>query len=165
MWMLPVALLLLATTLCRGEKPGPVAGPPSVAEVEAVTEPRPVAEPKPVADMAEPGPITEGQAIAEIEKLGGKVTVVGTRSPRILVTLSKRTDDTEERFGLRYLKGLSRIDMLSLVGTHITDADLQHLKGLTDLKELWFIYTQVTDSGLEHLRGLTNLRELWLDGT
>jgi hypothetical protein len=63
-------------------------------------------------------------AIAEIEKLGGKVSL----------------DESGE------------VIKVSLFGTQITDAGLEHLKGLTSLKSLNVRGTGVTDAGLSEFK-------------
>ena len=63
------------------------------------------------------------------------------------------------------LKGLTKLEVLDLANTKITDAGLVHLKGLTKLEGLNLWGTQVTDAGLEHLKGFSNLEEVYLSGT
>ena len=79
--------------------------------------------------------LTQEQAIAEIEKLGGKVTI------------DEKSPD----------KPVIRVDFSR---TEVTDDGLEHLIGLTNLQTLILNDTKVTDKGLEHLEGLTNLE--WL---
>ena len=79
----------------------------------------------------------QAAAIAEIKKLGGRVT------------LNKSGDVIEVR----------------LDGFNITDAALEHLKGLTSLNTLDLHHTKITDAGLEQLKGLTSLKDLNLMGT
>src|SRR5262249_15460346 len=64
--------------------------------------------------------------------------------------------------GLEHLKGLTGLQYLSLTNTGITDAGLEHLEGLTELQSLFLKNTSISDAGLEHLKGLTGLRQLWL---
>jgi Leucine-rich repeat (LRR) protein len=66
---------------------------------------------------------------------------------------------------LVHLKGLTKLESLSLNGTVITDAGLVHLKGLTNLQTLDLSGTAITDAGLVHLKGLTKLQTLNLYGT
>jgi hypothetical protein len=42
---------------------------------------------------------------------------------------------------------------------------LVHLKGLTKLEAVSLAETKITDAGLIHLRGLANLQQLYLDRT
>ena len=64
-----------------------------------------------------------------------------------------------------YLTRLTKLEVLLLADTQITDAGLEHLKGLSNLETLYLIRAQITDAGLEHLEGITNLKELYLYGT
>ncbi len=91
-------------------------------------------------------------AVEEIEKLGGQV---GSSQP-------------SERASLRGLLGddlFRQVDLVTLIATPVTDADLEHLKGLSQLQWLNLGSTQVTDAGLAHIAGLTQLRELYLQST
>jgi hypothetical protein len=81
-------------------------------------------------------------AIAEIEKLGGKLTVGGS--------------------GIGPGMDVFSVDLSS---SKVTDAGLVHVKGFAQLQSLDLMQTQVTDAGLEHLNGLTQLRSLNLRGT
>ena len=60
---------------------------------------------------------------------------------------------------------LRRLDILSLDGTTVTDADLAALKDLADLRYLVLSDTNITDAGLVHLAGLLNLATLHVGGT
>ena len=73
-------------------------------------------------------------------------------------------DITDEQLAEK-LKGLTKLEELSLGYTKITDAGLVHLKGLTNLEWLFLEDTQITDAGLVHLKGLTNLKHLSLWNT
>jgi len=107
--------------------------------------------------------LTQQLAIAEINKLGGRINVDEKSSDKsvVLVDLNgpKVTDAT-----LMHLKELTKLRMLGLSRTKITDAGLVHLKGLTKLEALGLRYNNVTDAGLVHLKGLTQLRLLALLG-
>ena len=65
----------------------------------------------------------------------------------------------------RYLNGLTRLEMLHLTDTQISDAALARLSKLTRLTILSLDNTPVTDAGLVHVQGLTNLEGLYLKGT
>ncbi len=108
--------------------------------------------------------IGQAKTIAEIEKLGGKVTVDENspdRSVKSVDLAGSRVTDA----GLEHLiKGLTHLQSLSLMDTQVTDAGLVHLKGLTKLRSL-FLWTNVTDAGLVHLKGLTHLEHLGLHET
>jgi hypothetical protein len=131
-------------------------------------------------------PDDQAKAIAEIEKLGGKVVadevhpgqvwvwfegnkvtdaglahVKDLRQLRTLVLDGSSVTDA----GLANLEGLTTLRWLALNKTHITDAGLVHLKGLIQLEDLELAHTPVTDAGLPHLKALTHLRSLGLEGT
>ena len=129
----------------------------------------------------------EAIAIAEIKKLGGKITrdEKSPGKPVISVDLqgTKVTDawlanlkgltklkslvlcHTAVDTGLEHLKGLTTLESLDLWNTAVTDKGLEHLKGLTQLQSLNLGVNKVTDKGLEHLKGLTQLQSLNLFGT
>lgn len=67
--------------------------------------------------------------------------------------------------GLRHVKDLRRLELLSLADTQVTDAGLVHLARLTKLVHLSLCGTRITDRGLEHLKGLHRLHSLSLDDT
>lgn len=106
----------------------------------------------------------QAKAIAEIKRLGGKVTIDETSpgGPTIGVDLS-RTKVTDT--ALENLKRLRGLRSLELKDTKVTDAGLKHLAGLIELRYLNLAGTKITDAGLKHLQGLTNLRDLNLSGT
>jgi beta-lactamase regulating signal transducer with metallopeptidase domain len=111
---------------------------------------------------AEPKDGTEqAKAIAEIEKLGGKV-IVDEKSPDKPVPLIDLRETKVTDAGLEHLKGFSQLQYLFLGHTDVTDAGLEHLKGLSQLQMLDLSGTKVTDAGLEHLKGLTQLQTLFL---
>ena len=66
----------------------------------------------------------QARTIAEIEKLGGKVTVKENGADK-------------------------RVIEVNLAKTKVTDAGLEHLKGLTQLQSLNLVYANVTDTGQE----------------
>jgi hypothetical protein len=106
----------------------------------------------------------QAKAIAELEKLGGKVTI-DDRSPDKPVIDVELTGTEVTDAGLEHLKGLTTLQMLDLSGTEVTDAGLEHLKGLAKLRTLDLAVTKVTDAGLVHLKGLTELQSLDVGGT
>lgn len=79
-----------------------------------------------------------------------------------------RTDYSLEL--LKHLRGLTKLEYLSLNGPQITDEVLAHLSGLKRLNRLnlgiarvsdaGFSSTNITGAGLVHLRHLTQLRDL-----
>jgi hypothetical protein len=102
------------------------------------------------------------KAVAEIEKLGGKV-IVEEKSQAVIGVSLRKTDVTDA--GLVHLKGLTNLEELDLERTNVTDAGLEHLQGLTKLQWLGLAGTKVTDAGLERLRGLAKLQWLGLAET
>ena len=106
----------------------------------------------------------EGQAISEIQKLGGYTTRY-ERAPEFRVTSvefvstfkvidgkavldeKKITDE-----GLVHLKALTHLQTLDLGSTKVTDVGLEHLKGLSSLETLNIQNTQVTDEGVKTLQ-------------
>jgi len=68
-----------------------------------------------------------------------------------------------EKLGVKIRKDdEGNIVSLNFNSTKIADADLVHLKGLAKLQNLTLSYTKITDAGLVHLRGLANLEVLTL---
>ncbi len=107
----------------------------------------------PILDWGAEPNADQAKAIAEIEKLGGKVTVdeKSPGKPVIGVDLefTKVTDA-----GLARIKDLPQLQSLNLSGTKVTDVGLEHLKGLTRLQTLYLWGTHVTDAEMEHLKGV-----------
>ena len=104
---------------------------------------------------------TPPEVVAAIKELGGKATVDKNKAVvRVNFYGTKVTDA-----GLVHLKGLTKLEFLSLSNTPVTDAGLKHLKELTKLQYLSLSNTKVTDAGLAHLKGLNNLTGLLLAGT
>jgi len=97
--------------------------------------------------------VDEAKAIAEIEKLFGRVKV-DEKSPGKPVTEvfffvgADATDAT-----LVHLKGFTHLKKLHLWKTKVTDAGLVNLKELTQLEVLVLMGCKITGSGFEHLKG------------
>lgn len=66
---------------------------------------------------------------------------------------------------LRYLQGMTGLQLLDLTATRVTDAGLIHLLGLERLETLTLWDTAVTDGGLDLIGRLPNLRQLGLGNT
>jgi hypothetical protein len=81
-----------------------------------------------------------------------------------LVLLDLRDTRISDR-GLAHLRRLNRLRVLILTGTEVSDKGLAELQDMPQLAALCLEETNVTDEGLRHLRGLTNLRWLDLGGT
>jgi len=142
-------------------------------------------KPSPAQGVTAESNTDEAIAIAEIVKLGGKVTFDEKSPGRPVISVDlnnvKMTDAGLEPFqgltnlqfldlshtevtdaGLKHLQGLTKLQALGLVETKVTNAGLAHLKGMTQLKSLNLMSTKITDSGLENLKGLVELRFLCL---
>ncbi len=101
----------------------------------------------------------EAKAIAEIEKLGGKVETNKTGKV-VDVNLSNATRLQDK--DLAFLKDLPTIRTLNLYHTPTSDQGLAHLKNLREIRVLDIRNTAVTDRGFKHLEGLSELRTLYL---
>ncbi len=114
------------------------------------------------APAQEASPKTQEDAVAAIEKFGGRVTLDAKSGEVASVRLfGKKVTDA----GMENLTGMTSLTDLSLRDTQITDAGLEHLKGMTSLETLRLAGTQITDAGLEHLKGMTSLNQLSLNDT
>lgn len=104
------------------------------------------------------------KAIAEIQKLGGKVDRDEKAEGKPVTVVNFGTTQVGDE-ALANLKGFTKLQKLTLNGTKITDAGLEQLKGLESLKKLYLVDTKVSDAGLAHLKELKNLEILSLVGT
>lgn len=104
------------------------------------------------------------KAIAEIQKLGGKVDRDDKAEGKPVTVVNFGTTQVGDE-ALANLKGFAKLQKLTLNGTKITDAGLEQLKGLEGLKKLYLVDTKVTDTGLAHLKELKSLEILSLVGT
>lgn len=106
----------------------------------------------------------QAKAIAEIEKLGGRVAVDEKSPGKPVISVGLSFTETTDA-GLVNLKGFTRLQELYLWDTKITDAGLENIKGLTQLQKLVLANTEVTDAGMVNLKGLTKLQWLQLAKT
>jgi hypothetical protein len=113
---------------------------------------------------AQDGKTAQENAIAAIEKSGGRVLRDRSAPQPVVISVDLRETDITDA-DLASLSALSSVQELYLTGTPITDAGLVRLKGLAQLRKLTLGFTKVTDAGLVHLKGLTRLRVLGLQGT
>ena len=106
----------------------------------------------------------DAQAIQQIRQLGGQVLELAQNDSRLDVAfhLSDRKLQDDQ---LAVIAPLSRLAILNLRGTEITDAGLVHLAGLKGLLRLHLEKTKITNAGLKHLAGLEQLEYLNLYGT
>jgi hypothetical protein len=109
-------------------------------------------------------PEGQKQAVAAIEKIGGKVEFDPNDPARPAVRV--RLNDTRVTDkDLGHLRALTALRRLDLHRTAVTDEGLRHLQGLTKLNRLYLTGTRVSDKGLVHLTGLTELEYLHLGRT
>jgi len=102
------------------------------------------------ARAAEPNP-QAAKAVAEIEKLGGRVTIDENSPDKPVIGVDlEHTRVTDA--GLEHLKGLSKLQTLDLQGTSVTDAGLEHLRGLTKLRSLFLYGTKTSGAGAKRLQ-------------
>jgi hypothetical protein len=104
------------------------------------------------------------EAVAHIERLGGRVGIDGEApdQPVWMVDLSEIqvTDAT-----LTLLRAFPKLEVLQLHATGLQDAQLARIGALTTLRDLSLSDTKITDQGLRHLQGLKRLEHLSLHGT
>jgi hypothetical protein len=72
----------------------------------------------------------QGKVVTELEKRGAQVFRDETQPDRPVISVDLHEREFDDA-GLSSLKGLTRLQSLSLDGTRITDAGLANLKGLT----------------------------------
>lgn len=83
----------------------------------------------------------------------------------ISTVILNQTDQALPPELLAEIGSLRGLESLWLLGSQITDDDLEKLKPMTHLTGLYIGYCPVTDKGVEHLNGLTNLKWLFLSKT
>ena len=88
-------------------------------------------------------------AIAEIQRLGGKVTF-DDNAPGQPIYAVNFYDTRIGDEALKCVKGLTELKVLILAHTQVTDDGLTQIEGLTQLRILLLCDTMVTDPGLEH---------------
>jgi internalin A len=103
----------------------------------------------------------QAKAVAEIQKLGGKVTM-DEKNPDKPITSVYLAKSKVSDAGLERLERLTRLQSLILSNTNVTDTGLVHLKGLTQLQTLHLSGTKITDAGLVNIQGLANLQNLFM---
>jgi hypothetical protein len=107
--------------------------------------------------------LTQNQAVARIQKLGGGVHVLEQQLGKPVAGVWSLNRFTDRDVPL--LRGLATLIVLDLSGSKVTDKGLVHLKELTSLEHLDLRDTPVTDKGLRTLKRLTALRLLDLTNT
>ena len=92
----------------------------------------------------------EAEAIALVERLGGKITPDHQRSGKPIVEVAlggtKITDGELARLAV-----FTELRTLSLFDTSVGDDGLRHLASLASLQTLYLGRTRITDAGLKHL--------------
>lgn len=133
-------------------------------------------EKKPAAALT----VEQQKAVAEIEKIGGKIEYnaagkvvkidlnnakIADADVKILALFSELewldlriTPIGDEAAG--YLGNLRNLKFLNLFRTNLTDSGLAQLRNLTQLETLLIGGTQITDEGLKNLESLSKLRKI-----
>lgn len=97
-------------------------------------------------------------AVAEIEKLGGKVMYDPEDPTKPIIAVSFRNCEKLTDDDLWILKGLTRLEYLDLSLTGVTDSALSQIKEFKQMEELNLYGTKITDAGLEHLKEMEQLK-------
>jgi hypothetical protein len=100
------------------------------------------------------GEASLGEAIAEIDRLGGRSTI-DEEELKVVLDSTQATDASLER-----LKALTHLQKLEIWNTQVTDVGLEHLTGLPELRALYLARTLVTDAASVHLKRMPRLRTL-----
>jgi len=139
-----------------------------VAAEPRPTDDRSASTPEKSSAVANPTPARlsadEAKAIAEIKRLGGKVTVHEKSPIKSVYGVSFDKTHLNDN-GLIPVARLSQLELLDLSGTQVTDAGMESITALRRLQGLCLHDTAITDAGLERIKGLVELRELWLGNT
>ena len=118
----------------------------------------------------------QAEAIAQITKLGGTVTIDEKSPDKAVIAVTWHGRQATDAAAVN-LRGLTQLLSLNLHNSMVTDAGLANLKGLTRLQSLDVGGTlgsgvhrprelpQITHAGLVHLKGLTKLQSLDLSNT
>ena len=69
------------------------------------------------------------KAVAEIEKLGGKIVFEKKGSRNVVVAVDLSTEDVTDA-GVEHLQDLASLRSLNLLGTKVTNVTLERLQGL-----------------------------------
>lgn len=110
--------------------------------------------------------VPAAQAIAELERLGARISYRDEQRERQLI--ADRVDlsyvDADDS-SLAMLAALPDLTALDLAGTRITNEGLANLESFKRLVSLSLSDTQVTDQGMDHVGRLALLEELGLHNT
>lgn len=174
-------VVAIASVGCS-ENPAPSPQQPAQKPANASNEPK-----TPAPDVTN---AAMSQAVADIEKLGGKVTADPNRPDKPITKIAlaklKLTDKQLEALaafkgleeldlgdnrqitddGLVQLKDMDQLTKLRLANLSITGEGLVHISGLGQLEHINLaLCNLLRDEGLSHLSGLTNLKHLDLAST
>lgn len=96
----------------------------------------------------------------------GKITSLKTFELQPHVTLISGSRSRLTDVGLRHLKGLTNLEVLSIPGGQFTDAGMAHLAGMTKLKRLTLISASsvFSDEGFKAFVGMNDLEWLFISG-
>jgi hypothetical protein len=100
----------------------------------------------------------EGGGGGWLEQLVGKATLLPVNA---VVGDHTKFDDADARL----VGGMSKLRILSLANTRITDEGLAELRGLNSLTTLNLERTKISDDGLRHIAQFRKLKSLNLAGT
>jgi hypothetical protein len=106
----------------------------------------------------------QADAIALVERLGGKVKFADDRPARPVVEIALGGTAVSDA-DLARLECFPELETLALFDSGIGDAGIAHLKPLANLRTLYLGRTKVTDAGLDALAGMTQLKTLGLSDT
>jgi Leucine Rich repeat len=118
----------------------------------------------PVGCTSDPQAEARDQALATIQKLGGRFERDRNLDGEPVV----KVDFTGRPVGdadLKALQVLKRLNALVLRGTQVTDAGMPLVRTMGKLRSLNLDGCHITDASLADLSGLTSLRGLYLEGT
>jgi hypothetical protein len=107
----------------------------------------------------------QAKAVAEIERLGGRITIDEKSADKAVIKVILSTPLAPQAADsiLKQLTGLTKLKSLALENVELSDEGLKWLRGLTNLRTVSLSSTNLSDAGLEHLAGLTNLEDLYLE--
>jgi hypothetical protein len=100
----------------------------------------------------------EGGGGGWLEQLVGKATLLPVNA---VVGDHTKFDDADARL----VAGMSKLRILSLANTRITDKGLAEIRGLNSLTTLNLEHTKISDDGLRHIAQFRKLKSLNLAGT
>ena len=106
----------------------------------------------------------QAEAIAAIERLGGKLKFADDRPGRPVIEIALGGTAASDA-DLACLARFPELETLSLFDSSIGDAGIAELKPLANLRTLYLGRTKITDAGLDALAGMQRLKTLGLSDT